>query len=329
MEHTTDLIISDQPIGMNLETCIAGWIQEKRDLSESSDTELAYITTLFQFRALLQSAQRDLDADPREVAPAAQGWAGHSTHPGKSVAAGTYNQRLAILSSFYKYAIRHEVLHYNPIERVMRRKQGRKDAARPIPTSRVKEGFAHIDRTVAEGRRDYTLLVIALATGRRADELAGLRYGDIAWHGETSTLTWRRCKGNEQLVNILPERTTTILRDYLYAVYGAEIGTLAPDAAVWPSYSHHNTGQAIGYKTVSRICEKYLGTSKVHATRHTWAVTMHKQGASLSEIGRGLGHKNLKTTSDYMQEQLGYENPYAHALEDAYGIEEEGLHGAG
>ncbi len=48
---------------------------------------------------------------------------------------------------------------------------------------------------------------------------------------------------------------------------------------------------------------------------------MHKQGASLAEIGRGLGHKNLKTTSDYMEEQLGYENPYATALEDAYGIE--------
>lgn len=262
MGNTTDLVISDHPIGMNLETCIAGWIQEKKDLSESIDTETAYTTTLFQFRSLLNSAQRDLDADPREVAPAAQGWAGLSAREGKSVTAATFNHRLAILSSFYEYAIRHEVLNYNPMERVKRRKQGRKDAARPIPTTRVKSGFAKIDRTTPEGRRDYMLLVIALATGRRADELAGLRYGDIQWHSETCTIIWRRCKGNEQMVNILPERTTTLLRDYLSAEYGAELGMLAGDAAVWPSYSPRNKGQAIGYKTVSRMCEEYLGTSK-------------------------------------------------------------------
>ena len=71
---------------------------------------------------------------------------------------------------------------------------------------------------------------------------------------------------------------------------------------------------------MQRICDQRLGTPKSHALRHTWAVTMHKKGAKLADIGKGLGHSNLKTTSDYMEEQLGYVNVYARDLEDEFGI---------
>jgi len=78
----------------------------------------------------------------------------------------------------------------------------------------------------------------------------------------------------------------------------------------------------VSARTLERICEKYFHTSKFHATRHTWAVTIHKKGATLSDIGRGLGHSNLKTTSDYLEEQLSHENPYVQVLEDEFGFEE-------
>jgi hypothetical protein len=50
------------------------------------------------------------------------------------------------------------VLHYNPIERVKRRKIGAKDAARHLTASQVKKGLQQIDRSTAEGLRDYALL---------------------------------------------------------------------------------------------------------------------------------------------------------------------------
>jgi site-specific recombinase XerD len=58
----------------------------------------------------------------------------------------------------------------------------------------------------------------------------------------------------------------------------------------------------------------------VHATRHTWALTMHDKGATLQQIGKGLGYSNLKTTSDYLEEQPGYENPFAEQLAEEFGI---------
>lgn len=304
---------------MTLDQCIAAWIHAKAYRSESKKTKIAYQDTLTQFRELLVSQGIDLDADASILAPLAQGWAGRGKD-GSDVLPSTFNQRLSILSSFYKYAIKHEVLHSNPIERVERRVIRKEEAAHHLASSAVKTGLASIDRSTLEGKRDYALLAVALETGRRVSELAGLRYGHMQKHGNTCTVTWVRCKGNKQMTDELPERTTKALYEYLHAHYGATLRRLRADAAVWVSYSPHNEGEAIGVRTISRISEKYLGTSKVHALRHTWAVTMHRRGAKLADIRRGLGHSNLQTTSVYLEEQLGYENPYASALEDEFGI---------
>ncbi len=305
---------------MTLEQCIAGWLHAKRGRSDSTKTYTAYQENLEQFRTVVRTAGLDLDGPAAVVAPLAQGWAA-SSRRAATIAPSTYNQRLASLSSFYQYAIKHEVLTANPITRVERRVVRKLHAARPIPGAAVKQGLAAIDQTTLEGKRDRALLSVALATGRRGGELAGLRYGHLHRHDNaTCTVIWARCKGNKQLVDELTEKTTAALYDYLLAAYEPELGSLEAAAPVWLSFSNHNSRHAISIKTVQRICAAHLGTSKSHALRHTWAVTMHRKGAKLADIGKGLGHSNLKTTSDYLEEQLGYENAYARDLEDEFGI---------
>lgn len=307
---------------MNLETCIQAWLHAKTGHTGSQKTKEAYSMTLQQFRDLLPPGI-DLDAAPSIIAPLAQGWADlYDPSRREGVAPTTYNQRLAVLSSFYIYAIRHEVLSVNPIERIERREVRQKNAAKPIPQEVIDEGLAAIPRETIEGKRDYALLAIALETGRRVSELAGMRYGHIKRQGNTCVVVFVRCKGNKQMSNVLPKNTTKALYDYLYEVYGARLGSLSPDAPIWISFSDRNNGQAIGARTIQRICETCFGTSKAHATRHTWAVTMHtKKKATLAEIGRGLGHSNLQITSKYLDDLLKNEKPYEAGLEDIFGIE--------
>jgi integrase len=116
--------------------------------------------------------------------------------------------------------------------------------------------------------------------------------------------------------------STTALYAYLTHpdVYGQSLMSASGNSPVWLSASKRNEREAIGPRTISNMCKEFLGSSKVHTTRHTAAVRMHHAGAKLSEIGRFLGHKNLKTTSDYMDEQLTYENKYASDLESEFGI---------
>jgi site-specific recombinase XerD len=317
---STEITIYQAPDRMTLDQAITAWLDEKHNRSESHKTEHAYHNTLHAFRDALQSAGLDLDSDPALIAPLAQGWAGHSARAGHIVTPSTYNQRLAIVSSFYEYAIRNDVLHYNPMERVKRRVVRSKNAARPIAGTRVKSGLSQIDRSTPEGLRDFALLSVALSTGRRVSEIAGLRYKHLRRDGNTCIVEFERCKGNKHFTNHLEAKTTQALYSYLETVYPGQLLALPGESPLWVSFSPRNRGAAISTRTLASICETYLGTSKFHATRHTWAVTMNKKGARLTDISKGLGHSNVKITSDYLDELTGYENVYASQLEEEFGI---------
>ncbi len=270
-----NITIYQPPPRMTLDQSILAWLDEKR--ADSVRTATAYEETLNDFRDTLRGAGLDLDSEPALVAPLAQGWARASKREGVTVTPTTFNQRRSIVSSYYKYAITYEVLAYNPMERVKRQKLGKKDAAHHLASSTIKSGLARIDRSTPEGLRDYALLSIALATGRRASEIAGLRYKHLHRDGNTCVVDFDNCKGKKK-------------------------------------------GQAIGIRTLSNICEAYLGTSKFHAPRHSLAVTMHLKGAKITDISKALGHSDIKITSDYLEEHLSYENPLASELEEEWGI---------
>lgn len=307
-------------IHMSIEQCITAWLAAKFGRSESEKTKRAYTLTISEFRAMLQEVGLDVDSDTAIVAPLAQGFAAKHSEMRHRVTPNTYNQRLAILSSFYRYAIKHDVLTDNPIAKVERRVTKTEHAAIPLSSQTVKSGLESIDRSTMEGKRDYAILAILLTTGRRVSELSGLCYGHIQKQGNVAVVHFVRCKGNKKMVDTLAPEITTWLYEYLHAVYGADLYTLDKQAPVWVSFSDRCKGKAISARTIQRMCETYLGTSKVHATRHTWAVTMHKKGATLSQIGKGLGHKNLKTTSDYLEDLMAYENPYVATLVSEFGI---------
>jgi site-specific recombinase XerD len=85
--------------GVTIDQIVQAWLDAPR---ASVRTRRAYADAVASFRTALQAAGHDLDAAPEAVALAAQAWAG----PGDAAAA-TYNQRLACVSSCFRYAIRH------------------------------------------------------------------------------------------------------------------------------------------------------------------------------------------------------------------------------
>lgn len=301
----------------SIDLAIAAWIEAKAGRSGSDRTRRAYADTLSSFRQALRAARLELDSAPAAVALAAQGWAGQG-RPSPA----TYNQRLAILSSFFAFAAQQGLLAgENPIGRVERRRVQRYATARALPLEEVRRRLLAIDRSSAEGQRDYCLLAVGLQTGRRVAELAGLRWGDVEITGAQITLTWARTKGGKVMRDTLPAGLSRSLAEYLRAVYGGGLRGLGRDAAVWVSFSGRNAGAAIGITTVRRLCEEHLGTSKVHSLRHTFARTLEETGAKLSEIQARLGHANAATTGIYVSALRSNENPHAEALAQLLGLD--------
>jgi integrase len=264
----TDIVPAAAGGGTSLEVAITGWLHATGGRSNSGRTARADRDTLASFRAAAQAAGLDLDGDADALALLAQAWAGTG-----DPAPATFNQRLAVLSSFYTYATRTRLLRGgNPIAQVERRKVEAYAAAQPLEPSFVADRMAKIDRTTLAGARDYALLTLGLLTGRRVREIANLEWQDVAIRSDRITLTWRRMKGGKSRRETLDAATSNILARWLERYYGARLGSLPPETPLWVSLARNGTaGHALSAQALADICEKHLGTSQFHALRHTTA----------------------------------------------------------
>lgn len=309
-----DLVI--QSHGTPLDLALAGWLHEKTGLSNSAETRRAYTATLAGFRAALQAIALDLDSPAAAVALAAQAWAAQG-----APAPATFNRRLAILASFYAYALRTELLSANPLTRVQRRRVQAYADAEALDASTVRAGLRAIPRDSLAGRRDYALLSVALETCRRVSELAGLRWQHM--HVADSglvTLHFARIKGGKTRRHQLSAATSGVLLTYLRTAY-SDLVALEPEAAIWVSTARRNLGAALSTRSLERISEARLGIH-FHALRHTGAQIREQQGAKVSEIQAILGHSSLATTGRYLAALRSAEDRHADAIAALLGIGE-------
>lgn len=314
-----------------VDLAITTWLDTKAKRSGSTKTYTAYAAGIVDFRT--HAFQQGIDLDGRAVhigtvnltseeartalALLAQLWADQG-----QPAPTTFNQRLAILSSFYTYANTQDLLALdNPILRVERRRVDAYAGAQPLSYAMIQERLAALDTTTLVGARNRALLMVGLQCGRRRSELAALRWRDVRISGATVTLIWRHTKGGKTLYDTLPRSVANALLQWLSMFYGAQLATLPADAPVWTSLSMNNSwGQALDTQSLGDICQRHLGSSKVHTLRHTFAKAMEDAGAKVSEIQRRLGHSSLATTGIYLQKLGSATNAHADDLATLFGF---------
>lgn len=329
MEDDTQLstIVTSTP----LDLAIIVWLDEhgKHRNEEGkivhSRTSKAYEDTIQLFRNSLKRVKLDLNSKAGDVALVAQAFARYSAR-GKNVTPATKNQRLSILSSFYEYCKRKDpesdmYIEHNPIDQVKRSKVQQYAQAQPLEKNFVVTQLASIDQNTLAGKRDYALLSVLLYTGRRAQEMADLLWEDVALYEGKATIT-THTKGDEIMIDTLPVNVTNALMRWLKGYYGEDLNVLAKNKPLWVSLAKDAShGKQLGYLSINAICKKHLGTSKVHATRHTFAHSMEAIGAPVSEIQARLGHKSLATTGRYLASLKRAENRHGDQLAALFGIE--------
>jgi integrase len=306
--------------GSPLHLALAAWLDAKSRRSDSAKTRKAYSETMASFQAALAQAGLTLESDPAALATMAQVWAGIGEHG--DVAPATYNQRLAIISSFYSFARKRGLLDMeNPISRVERRSVHLYAEAEALDLDDVRGGLAAIDRSTLAGKRDYALLSVALLTGRRLSEIADLRWRDVRVARSGSVTLHFTTKGSKTMRDTLPLAVSSALLGYLRAFYGPQFDTLAASAPLWVSLSRQNHGAALHPNWLERIARQRLGIH-FHALRHTFARTLEDAGAKVSDIQARLGHESLATTGRYLAALRRDENPHAAALAALFGIQD-------
>jgi integrase len=166
-----------------------------------------------------------------------------------------------------------------------------------LPSGTVQRILAQHDRTTPIGRRNYAILLLLARLGLRAGEVVALNLEDLDW--DTGLIRFRR-KGGRWTQLPLPGD-----------VGGAIVAYLRSDRPRCSSrrvfLRHRAPVRGFAHTiTVSSIVRRALigagidfGRTGAHLFRHTLAVDLLRNGASLDEIGDVLGHRSPNTTALY------------------------------
>ena len=274
----------------------------------SPHTMAAYRDTM---RLLLRHAQEQTGRQPSELdladldAPLIAGFLDHLEHERRN-SVRTRNARLAAIHSLYRYAALRHPEHAALIQRVLAIPPKRFDRA-PVSFLTEPEIEALLespDRSSWTGRRDHTLLLLAVETGLRASELAGLNRVDL--HLGVGGHISCRGKGRKQRVTPLTRPTQAVLRAWLDERSGEEVDPLFPT----------RQGRRLSRDALERRLAIYvrdaanraptLHDKKVtlHVLRHTAAMRLLHAGVDTSVIALWLGHEQVETTQIYLHADL-------------------------
>jgi site-specific recombinase XerD len=171
-----------------------------------------------------------------------------------------------------------------------------------LPAGTVQRVLDNCERSTANGKRNYAVLLLLARLGLRACEIVALSLDDIDWDNGRITI---RCKGGRWTQLPLPADVGEAIAVYLRSG--------RPRCVCRRVFLRHRApirGFAHSI-TVSTIVKRALIRASIdsvrkgaHLFRHTLATELLRHGASLDEIGELLRHRSPNTTAVYAKVDL-------------------------
>jgi integrase/recombinase XerD len=272
-----------------------------RQRGASPHTIAAYRDTM---RLLLTFAQQQLAKPPSALdlanldAPLIGAFLDHLQHErGNSVR--TRNARLAAIHSLFRFAALRHPEQAALIQRVLAIPPKRFEKAlitylNPAETETLLQAP---DRLTRAGRRDHTLLLLAIRTGLRVSELVNLNRADL--HLDAGAHVNCLGKGRKHRSTPLDKQTVSALKAWL-----AERGG-QPQDPLFPA----RTGARLSPDAVQRLTTKHATTAGLkavtpHVLRHTAAMQLLHAGVDITVIALWLGHEQAETTQIYLHADM-------------------------
>jgi len=230
--------------------------------------------------------------------------------------ARTRNARLSALRAFFRYVSFTEPAYVHQCQRILAipSKRHQRGPVEFLTDDETKTLVATPDTTTRIGRRDRTLLVVAVHTGLRNSEIRSLRCRDV----ELGTGAHVRCTGKGRKMRCTPLRPDAA--EALAAWLAERKG--GPDDHVFPS----TCGGALSADALQRlvarhanaagaVCPSLVGrTITPHTLRHSMAMSFLRRGVDKTVIALWLGHESTETTETYIHSDIRLkERALAHA----------------
>lgn len=242
----------------------------------------------------------------------------------------TVAQRLASLSSYYKYLMKANLVQRNPVELI-----GREDVkvsaygrSRKLSAADFSKLMDAIDTTTATGAMYHCLFLWYFLDGRRRVEILRMTGGDI--RRDTGRISCRVVvKGGDTKWRELPPPVWMAMQHYL-ELAGRTLHDDEPifqatvDNAKWlhPELAAETEPRPLSESAVAQALKRYaekagLDAEKVsvHSLRHLGGLAYYKaSGKDVEATRQFLGHANLATTTVYLAQMEGQEHKHWQAM---------------
>jgi integrase/recombinase XerD len=216
------------------------------------------------------------------------------------------NVRLAAIHAFCHYAALHAPSHSGVIQRVLAipSKRYERTPIAFLTGAEIDALVAAPDHQTRAGRRDRTLLLVAVQTGLRVSELIGLCWQDVTLGAAAHV----RCHGKGRKVRCVPLRKDAIIA--LRAWQREQQGR--PEAPVFPNAR----GGPLSRDGVAYLLANHVATAQQrcpslqgkrvspHVLRHSAAMALLHSGVDGAVIALWLGHESMDTTQMYLHASL-------------------------
>ena len=224
----------------------------------------------------------------------------------RGTSARSRNVRLSAIHSFFQYVALRAPSHSGLIQRVLAIPSKRYDRT-PIAfltDVEIEALLAGPDQNRWMGRRDRTLLLLAVQTGLRVSELSGLCWQDIML--DTGAHVCCQGKGRKERCTPLRKDVITALRSWQREQNNR------PEEPVFPS----TRGGPLKRDGVAHLLTKYVATAQQHCPslqskrvtphvlRHSAAMALLHSGVDSAVIAMWLGHETMDTLQMYLHASL-------------------------
>lgn len=167
---------------------------------------------------------------------------------------------------------------------------------KPIPHNEIALTLEAIDQTAAIGKRDYAMFLLAVVTGLRSVDIAGLQLSDIDWvNGE---IRLQQEKTGVMLALPLTVDVGEAIKNYiLFGRPHSQLDTIF--LAAKPPFLQ--LGRRGIYSAFNRV-RLFAGLPKCsfHGLRRTLGTNMVVAGIPITTVAQVLGHRDISSTKQYI-----------------------------
>jgi site-specific recombinase XerD len=223
----------------------------------------------------------------------------------RSWTATTYNQRLACIRSFFRYAATAEptlAMHLADINGIAQLKSPPTPAIRYLTTTAVAALLAAPDPATKTGLRDQFFMILMYDLAARDAEMLALKLGDLDTKRLTADLIG---KGSKPRRLPITAETAAHYRPYTAAFHhDADPG----QPLFYTVHGHHKT--RMSDDNVARFLRQHAATARAscaeipakvhpHMLRHSRAMHLYQAGMPRALLTEWLGHADPETTLIY------------------------------